>query len=162
MSNALRSVPTLVTILAGACLALPAPASAQSGRDSVSLTRSGCEARCPVYSVSVSRDGPVRYEGRHYVRKAGVIASRIAAARAGALLAELPAAAPASVAFGAPECGSGRADGARIEITFTPAAGAPGGWRATLDGRCGGPQADALRTLARRIDEASGAARLAR
>jgi uncharacterized protein DUF6438 len=41
------------------------------------LQRGACEQRCAVYRVVIFADGTVIYEGRHFVRKAGLIKSGV-------------------------------------------------------------------------------------
>jgi hypothetical protein len=57
----------------------------------VTLYRSPCYARCPVYEVSVTTDGVVTYEGTDHVRRRGTETVRIPPARVDALLRELEA-----------------------------------------------------------------------
>lgn len=58
----------------------------------ITLYRSPCTSRCPVYSVSVTPDGLVTYSGTENVRRLGVERTRISRARVAALLRELEAA----------------------------------------------------------------------
>lgn len=72
----------------------PAPESSVTipGSFAVTLYRSPCYAACPVYSLSVTRDGLVTYEGRDRVSVRGTATARIPKARVDALLGELEAA----------------------------------------------------------------------
>jgi hypothetical protein len=58
----------------------------------VTLYRSPCYARCPVYEVSVTPDGVVKYEGRDQVLRHGTKTARIPQGRVDALIGELEAA----------------------------------------------------------------------
>lgn len=58
----------------------------------VTLYRSPCAARCPVYAVSITPEGLVTYEGREEVRRRGTETASIPRSRVDALLAELEAA----------------------------------------------------------------------
>jgi hypothetical protein len=58
----------------------------------ITLYRSPCYARCPVYEVSVTREGVVTYEGRDQVLRRGTDTARVAPAQVDALIAELKAA----------------------------------------------------------------------
>ena len=44
---------------------------------SIRLERSGCFGSCPVYDVTLSGTGEVRYEGRKYVKQTGVHISQL-------------------------------------------------------------------------------------
>lgn len=55
----------------------------------VTLYRSPCYAGCPVYEVSVTPDGVVKYEGREEVLRRGTESARIPQARVDALTREL-------------------------------------------------------------------------
>ena len=70
----------------------PPPDSAitpSAGPYAVTLYRSPCSAGCPVYDVSVTSDGVVRYEGRDGVLRRGAEDARIPQARVDALTREL-------------------------------------------------------------------------
>jgi TonB family protein len=54
------------------------PPSSINVGDSVKLSRSGCFGTCPAYSVTISENGDVVWEGHAYVASTGVIHSRIA------------------------------------------------------------------------------------
>ena len=43
----------------------------------ITLQRGACEKRCAVYRVVIFADGTVIYEGRHFVRKSGLIKSGV-------------------------------------------------------------------------------------
>jgi uncharacterized protein DUF6438 len=58
----------------------------------VSLERGPCFGTCPVYAVSVTRTGAVRFVGRRFVRDSGTIVAAIPAARVDTLLALIEAA----------------------------------------------------------------------
>src|SRR3712207_3554400 len=58
----------------------------------ITLYRSPCTNRCPVYSVSVTPDGLVTYNGTQNVRRLGVERSRIPPSRVTKLLRELESA----------------------------------------------------------------------
>ncbi|HJR15264.1 MAG TPA: DUF6438 domain-containing protein [Gemmatimonadales bacterium] len=66
--------------------------SAAAAGQVVTLYRSPCYGGCPVYSLSVTADGLVSYEGSAGVRHRGSATARMPAARVSALLAELEAA----------------------------------------------------------------------
>ena len=50
-----------------------------------SIERTACYGRCPIYTVSVYRDGKVEYVGKEYVKKKGKVASSITAAQVNAI-----------------------------------------------------------------------------
>ena len=43
----------------------------------ITLQRGACEQRCAVYRLVIFADGTVIYEGRHFVRRTGLIRSGI-------------------------------------------------------------------------------------
>lgn len=55
------------------------------------LQRGACEQRCAVYRIVIFADGTVIYEGRHFVRKPGLIKSGISPEKLARLLADLEA-----------------------------------------------------------------------
>ena len=57
----------------------------------VTLERTPCFGTCPVYTVAISREGAVRFDGKHHVARAGQATATIPAARVDSLLAELEA-----------------------------------------------------------------------
>lgn len=65
----------------------PAPVPSESG-DQVRLERGACLGSCPVYAVTIHRDGSVLFDGRAY-SPLGATRARIAPAAAAALLDEL-------------------------------------------------------------------------
>jgi len=79
--HALAAVLAVVVAGSVACSSTPpAPAPDAAGADSsfmVTLERTGCGFRCPVYSVTVSADGVVHYRGRTNVAVAGERVGRV-------------------------------------------------------------------------------------
>lgn len=72
----------------------PAPASVTPEADvmpAVSLERTPCFGTCPVYRVTVSKSGAVRFTGKHHVAHKGEATATIPAARVDSLLKELDA-----------------------------------------------------------------------
>lgn len=66
--------------------------SAVANNSVVSLYRSPCYGGCPVYSISVSPDGLVTYQGKDAVLRTGTETAQIPRQRVDALLKELEAA----------------------------------------------------------------------
>jgi hypothetical protein len=58
----------------------------------ITLERTACFGMCPVYTVTLSGDGTVRYEGRQFVRETGTRTWKIDAAAVAALAKEMEAA----------------------------------------------------------------------
>ncbi|MBL8590150.1 MAG: hypothetical protein JNK46_16575 [Methylobacteriaceae bacterium] len=137
-----------------AALMTTAPAVAMDAR--IDLARGACEARCPVYSVSVGGDGAVVYEGRHYVQRRGRVERRIAPAAAAALLRRFSERSfldgPETIAPGGPDCALDGRERSPIALTFRAGTTVK---RLAVDGRCDGPAAQAARQLARAVDEAA-------
>jgi hypothetical protein len=59
-----------------ACAPIEAPAQENNVR--ISLTRTVCYGHCPAYTVSISGDGAVSYEGRQFVNVRGAQTATIA------------------------------------------------------------------------------------
>ena len=87
----------LLAVALAACarrepVATPAAEPGAVDAPAVTLERTPCFGTCPVYTVTISRDGAVRFDGRHHVAHAGQATATIPAARVDSLLAELEAA----------------------------------------------------------------------
>jgi len=85
----------LRTVLVAAALAAchsstpsPAPAPADEAA-AVTLERTPCYGRCPVYTVAITKSGLVRFEGKRFVADSGSHSARIAPSAVESLLAEL-------------------------------------------------------------------------
>ena len=93
MRAAIRSALLAATL--GAChgsspAVAPSPdASGADARPVVSLERTPCFGRCPVYRVTISRSGLVRYEGKRFVADSGTDSARISSKAVTGLLSEL-------------------------------------------------------------------------
>ncbi len=70
----------------------PPAESADGGSYAITLYRSPCPSRCPVYSLTVTPSGLVTYQGTAEVRRLGTATSRVSSARVDALVRELEAA----------------------------------------------------------------------
>jgi hypothetical protein len=57
--------------------------------NAIVLERSPCFGGCPVYTVAVSPDGEITYEGRAHVRRLGTASARVPSQRVDSLLNEL-------------------------------------------------------------------------
>ena len=151
-------------LAAGVLLSLASCARNQSGSRPVSadsaasapvitLERTACFGGCPVYSVSVSPDGEVSFEGRAHVRKLGVATARVPRERVESLLSELERAGYFTFAdrYTSPEptCGRYATDSPSV-ITSVTLRGRTK--RIAHDYGCGGAPG-ALVVLERRIDE---------
>jgi hypothetical protein len=67
----------------------PAPAAAPG---SVTLERGPCFGTCPVYVVTLGRDGSIRFEGRRFVADTGISTGTVPPARVDSLFTELQSA----------------------------------------------------------------------
>jgi len=92
----MQSLGTSLMLALAACTsrreAAPVERSNQSVAASemaISLERTPCFGSCPVYAISVSPSGEVKYEGRANVRLVGTAVGQIPARRVEALLIEL-------------------------------------------------------------------------
>jgi hypothetical protein len=80
-----------------------------SAGSAISLERTPCFGKCPVYRIAVSPTGTVTYEGKAHVRHLGVATAQIPAEQVDALLSDLDKAGYFSFASrytsGEPSCG---------------------------------------------------------
>ena len=122
----------------------------------VTLERTPCFGTCPVYRVSISRSGAVRFAGKHHVTRQGEATAQIPAARVDSLLAELEAGGYFGFAdayvMDSPACGQYATDSPTV-ITSVAAAGRSKTIR--HDYGCFAAPAQ-LVTLERLIDEVAG------
>jgi Domain of unknown function (DUF6438) len=125
----------------------------------VVLERSPCFGSCPVYTLSVSPDGEVSYEGRAHVKQLGAATARIPKQQVDSLLHELDRAGYFGFADryvpSEPACGRYATDSpsAKTSVTYR-------GRTKTImhDYGCGSVPG-ALTVLERRIDEMLGSGR---
>jgi hypothetical protein len=119
----------------------------------VTLERTACFGRCPVYRISVSPTGEVFYEGRAHVRHLGEARGQVPAERVHALLSELERAGYFSFASryaaAEPACGRYATD---LPTAITTVRLNDRSKRIVHDYGCGDAPG-ALRVLERRIDE---------
>jgi hypothetical protein len=87
-----RSFIGLFAALAlAACATTPAPTPENAGPVEIVLERTPCFGFCPDYTVTISGDGGVLYEGRRFVNVRGEQHAQIPAADVQALLARFDA-----------------------------------------------------------------------
>jgi hypothetical protein len=133
----------------------PAPSSSQSVAPApvVTLERTACFGRCPVYTLSASAAGEVRFEGKAHTRVLGPATARVPQAKVDSLLYELDRAGYFSFAnlytSAAPACGRYATDSPSA-ITSVSLRGKTK--RIVHDYGCGSAPG-ALVVLERRIDE---------
>jgi hypothetical protein len=152
--------PLLVIVALAACAPRqPATADVASPAPVITLERTPCFGTCPVYAVSISMSGRVRFEGRNHVTKQGVATAEIPPARVDSLLHELEAGGYFDFAdayvMDAPACGLYATDSPTVITSVTA-----GGRSKTIrhDYGCFAAPAELAR-LERRIDEVAGTAR---
>lgn len=107
----------------------PAPAVVPEGgpadveAPAVTLERTPCFGTCPVYTVSISPTGMVRFTGKHHVVHIGQATATIPAARVDSLLAELDAAGYFGFAddyvMSSPACGMYATDSPTVITSMT-------------------------------------------
>lgn len=165
--------PLTVLVLAGliaGCMMQPAGRSAQSANaaaaengnrsfEAVTLARTPCFGKCPVYSVTVHADGSVEYDGRRWVAVAGkrfAHANMAALGRLAAMLARKRLPLVVDYRPGKPACGAPvTTDMAGATITVTQ-----GNARRTLYYYQGCPNVPGwLPALAAQIDRAAQSGR---
>lgn len=68
--NVFRAIGVVfAAIILASCAPVEAPA--EEAPVEITLQRTACYGFCPVYTVTISGDGQVRYEGRHFVNVVG-------------------------------------------------------------------------------------------
>jgi hypothetical protein len=72
--NAIFSILCILVVFSPAALRYQDPIPPDTV---ITLQRGACERRCAVYKVIIFADGTVIFDGQHYVRKAGLVKSRI-------------------------------------------------------------------------------------
>ncbi|HYC31606.1 MAG TPA: DUF6438 domain-containing protein [Gemmatimonadales bacterium] len=159
----------LLLALAAGCMPRPAgggdeaatPAAATSAPDStvVSLERAPCFGTCPVYRVTISRAGQVRFTGVRHTQQTGEASAQIAPARVDSLVAELREAGYFDFAD-AYEPGTDACGATATDLPSVTTSVVAGGRRKEIRhyyGCSAAPQE--LVRLERRIDEVAGTAR---
>jgi hypothetical protein len=156
----------LRTVLVAAALAAchsstPAPAPTPSANEpaAITLERTPCFGRCPVYTVAITKSGLVRYEGKRFVADSGADTARIAPEAVRSLLAELDRGGFFGLedryVSGAPACGPYATD---LPSAITSADNGDVSKQIQHDHGCS--QAPAiLSSLEKRIDEVAGTAK---
>lgn len=114
MKGALRA-SFLVLTLSACHSSAPTPApgpeasSAELSAPAITLERTPCFGSCPVYSLSISRSGIVRFDGKKFVEHTGPDSAKISPAAVDSLLAEMDEAGfyelDERYTSGAPACG---------------------------------------------------------
>ena len=86
-----RGLLAMVVVLVACSRREPTPAAAPAA-PAVTLERTPCFGTCPVYTVTISRDGKVEFDGTRHVADSGHATATIPAERVDSLLSELDAA----------------------------------------------------------------------
>jgi Domain of unknown function (DUF6438) len=124
----------------------------------ITLERTACFGRCPVYSVAVSTDGTVQYEGKAHVAHVGHASTRVEPSQIRALLSEIDQAGyfslPERYTASEPACGRYASDSPSV-TTSVKLHGATK--RVVHDYGCSNAPG-ALTVLERRIDDVLGSA----
>ena len=163
-----RPTPIVLVVALLAChgsAPAPAPAPAEAvvaASDTVpavTLERTPCFGRCPVYRVTVARSGLVRWEGRRFVADSGLDSVTISAGAVDSLLAELARGGyygfEGRYMSGAPACGLYATD---LPTVVSSATDGRQSQRVEHDHGCtAAPRA--LAALEQRIDSVAGTAR---
>jgi hypothetical protein len=154
-----RAAGLLVVALAACAPRRPATADVSSPTPVVTLERTPCFGTCPVYTVSISGSGTVRFLGRNHVSKQGEATAEIPRATVDSLLRELEAGGYFDFAdayvMDSPACGQYATDSPTVITTVTA-----GGRSKTIrhDYGCFAAPAELAR-LERMIDEVAGTSR---
>lgn len=78
----------LIILAASDCRSQPQSQKGAPDDMLVTLKRSGCFGACPDYTLSVSGDGAVTFEGRRYVKVQGMVRGKISPEKIQALIDE--------------------------------------------------------------------------
>ena len=154
-------VASLVSCHGSAPASTPAPVATAARDDApaVSLERTPCFGSCPVYLVTISRGGMVRFEGTRFVGHPGVDSAQIAKEAVDSLLVELDRGGfydfEERYVSGAPGCGLYATD---LPSANTAVNDGSRSRRVEHDRGCSDAPL-ALSTLEDRIDEVAGSAR---
>ncbi len=138
----------------------PAPASAEENAGPVAtLERTPCFGTCPVYQVSIFRDGTVKFVGKQHVKQKGEATVSVSRGAVDSLLAELESAGFFDFAdeyvMDSPACGPYATDSPTV-ITSLATGGRTK--RIRHDYGCSGAPAE-LRPLEQKIDDVAGTSR---
>jgi Domain of unknown function (DUF6438) len=136
----------------------PSPAAAPAG-PAVTLERAPCFGTCPVYTVAISRDGKVEFDGKHHVADSGQATATIPPERVDSLLIELEAAGYFGFAdayeMDSPACGMYATDSPTVITSATR----DGETKTVRHDRGCSAAPPELSRLEQRIDEVAGTAR---
>ena len=117
----IRGLVAVVVVLAGCSRREPAPAAPAA--PAVTLERMPCFGTCPVYTVAISRDGRVEFDGQRHVADSGRATATIPPERVDSLLAELEAAGYFGLAdayvMDSPACGMYATDSPSVVTSAT-------------------------------------------
>lgn len=124
----------------------------------ITLERTACMGRCPVYTLAIERTGAVRFDGKQFVQHAGPHNANIPPTAVDSLVAELTAGGFFDFAdrysYGAPACGRYATDLPSAIVSVTDSSRTK---RVEHDYGCTDAP-PALGQLEKRIDEVAGAA----
>lgn len=122
----MKSLPVLITLTIaaslGACASLQEP-SAPAGGEAISYSVGPCFGFCPVYTVSVTPDGLVRFEGERHTAALGQQEKPGGAGAYRAMSSSLAAYRPATGTTADTECENRISDMQHYRITWTAADG---------------------------------------
>lgn len=137
----------------------PTTASAPASTDAVLMERGPCYGTCPVYSVRLSANGAVHFEGKAHVMQLGAATATIPRQAVDSLFRYIEGVGfnrlEESYTEGSRNCGPYVTDLATITVTLT---GPRSSKHVTLDYGCGAAPRT-LRDVHRRIDSVAGTQR---
>jgi len=83
------------------------------------LQMGACERRCPVYKLTIYADGSAVYDGRHYVKQAGLVKTKISLDALGKLIAEAGKLRFFETTTKLADCAGAASDGATAILTIS-------------------------------------------
>jgi hypothetical protein len=157
-----RSSKIALACILAAMSSAPAARAAEAPPDTlIVLQRGACEQRCAVYRLVIFADGTVIYDGRYFVRRAGLLRGGVAPEALAKLVEELETGGFFQMAsnYGdgdAQNCDSIDGDGPTATLTVS----SHGQSKTVLHNhRCVGAAPDRLTELEDKVDRAAGAAK---
>jgi Domain of unknown function (DUF6438) len=115
----MRAMFSALALLVGACATVPAPGAGESV-ERLTYETGPCFGACPVYRVTVGRDGTGRFEGTRFTAVAGIRSFRVTPARFEAFARHLAPLRPSrgEVRYAGESCSMTATDLPSAEVTW--------------------------------------------
>lgn len=156
-TRSLHLVALGATMTLAACATTPGPdalAVSRQNAETITVAVGPCFGFCPVYSMTITPDGVVRFDGERHTAVLGLRTSSVGVAGYRALARELTAFRPVSGAEAVVDCTAAVSDTSAFTVTWTSAAGHK--TTATVQSGCPGGAGRALVELLRGLPDRLG------